>query len=156
MDELMEVQDGQIVSMDYILHVDGKQLDASNAGEPLQFLQGSGQIIRGLEKALYGMKIGESKDVVVAPEEGYGLVEDSAFVDVPRSQVPPQIPLRAGMELPVRAPDGSVVTARVESINATRVRLNLNHPLAGKELHFAVKIADLRLATDEEKGPAQE
>jgi len=144
------VQDGQVVSMQYSLTVDGKVLDASAEGEPLQFIQGEGMIIPGLEDALYGMAIGERKQVLVAPQDGYGEFDPDAFVDVPRNQFPAQIPLEPGVELEVRNAEGEPMAARIDKVEAASVRLDFNHPLAGKELHFDITIVSMRDATPEE------
>ncbi len=150
MAELKKVDDGQVVSMHYTLHVNGQVLDSSEGGGPLQFIQGMGHIIPGLENELYEMKIGDSKKVVVAAKDGYGEVNSEAFMDVPRDSFPTDVPLEIGTELELRDQSDQPVYAHIETISADNIRLNMNHPLAGKELHFDVKIADLRPATDEE------
>ena len=94
MTDELKVDDGQVVSMHYTLHVDGQVVDSSEGKEPLQFIQGMGHIIRGLEHQLYDMKVGEKKDVVVAPKDGYGETDPEAFMDVPRDLFPPNIPLK--------------------------------------------------------------
>ena len=150
MTEQKKVDDGQVVSVHYTLHVNGQVLDSSEGGEPLQFIQGMGHIIPGLEHELYEMKIGDSKKVVVAAKDGYGEIDTEAFMDVPRDSFPTDVPAEIGIELELRDQSDHPVYARIETISADNVRLNMNHPLAGKELHFDVKIADLRPATDEE------
>ena len=150
MNEALKVQDGHVVSMDYTLHVDGEVLDTSSGHEPLEFLQGAGNIIPGLEQELYGMTIGESKKVIVQPEDGYGTLDSEAFVDVPKEQFPPTIPLETGIEIQVTNQDGQPMSARIDSVSDDSVRLDFNHPLAGKELHFDVKVVALRNPTDEE------
>lgn len=151
MSELSKVQDGQVVSMDYTLHVDGEMMDTSVGHQPLEFLQGAGNIIPGLEQELYGMGIGESKKVVVQPEDGYGIVDPEAFVEVAREQFPANIPLEAGVELQVTDEQtGHPLRARITKVNDASVWLDFNHPLAGKELHFDVKVVGLRDATGEE------
>ncbi len=146
----VKVQDGQVVSMEYTLHVDGELVDSSEGQEPLEFLQGEGNIIPGLEDELYGMGIGESKEVVVAAEDGYGLLDPDAFIDVPKSQFPAEIPLEAGVELQVQDENGNPMMARIDRVDNENVKLDFNHPLAGKELHFKVKVVGLRDATEEE------
>lgn len=146
----LTVQDGQVVSMEYSLHVDGETIDSSQGREPLEFLQGAGNIIPGLEDELYGMEIGETKNVIVAAEDGYGELDPDAFIDVPREQFPPEIPLEVGVQLQLQDGNGQVMMARIDTVEADRVRLDFNHPLAGKELIFDVKIVGLRDATDEE------
>ncbi len=144
------VQDGVVVSMEYTLHVDGELLDSSEGHGPLQFLAGYGNIIPGLEKEMMGMKVGESKDVVVAPADGYGEYDDEAYLDVPRAQFPRDMPVEEGVELTVRDDSGQGRYARIESVEGEMVRLNFNHPLAGDELHFNVKVVGLREPTEEE------
>jgi FKBP-type peptidyl-prolyl cis-trans isomerase SlyD len=150
MTEELHVQDGQVVSLVYTLQVDGEVIDSSEENEPLQFIQGEGHIIPGLEGALYEMGIGESKNLVIAPEDGYGEFNEEAFIEVPKDQFPPSVPLELGTELQVRNPEGDVLEARIDKIEEDNVRLDFNHPLAGKELHFDVKVIALRQATEEE------
>jgi len=144
------VQDGLVVSMDYKLTVDGEVLDSSDDAGPLQFLAGYGNIVPGLESEMIGMKVGESKDVVVKPEDGYGEFDDEAFMDVPRNEFPEDMEIEEGVELNVTDEDGQNQYARVENITKETVRLDFNHPLAGAELHFSVKVVALRDPTEEE------
>jgi FKBP-type peptidyl-prolyl cis-trans isomerase SlyD len=144
------VQDGLVVSMDYKLTVDGQVLDSSEEAGPLQFLAGYGNIVPGLEREMIGMKIGESRDVVVQPEDGYGEFDAEAFMDVPRNEFPADMEIEEGVELNVTDEDGQPQYARIESLTAESVRLDFNHPLAGAELHFNVKVVALRDPTEEE------
>ena len=144
------VEDGVVVSMEYTLHVDGELLDSSDGQGPLQFLAGYGNIIPGLEEEMRGMKIGDSKDVVVEPKNGYGEFDDEAFMKVPRTDFPKDMPMEVDTELTVRDEEGNSRYARVDSIEDENVTLNFNHPLAGDELHFHVKVVALRDPTEEE------
>jgi FKBP-type peptidyl-prolyl cis-trans isomerase SlyD len=144
------VQDGQVVAMEYTLRVDGEVLDSSEGQEPLEFLAGHDNIISGLEREMIGMKIGESKDVVVAPANGYGEFDEEAFMDVPRADFPQDMPMEEGLELNVSDEEGQQRYARIDNIEKDTVRLNFNHPLAGAELHFNVKVVSLREPTEEE------
>ena len=144
------VQDGVVVSMEYTLHVDGKLLDSSEGQGPLQFLTGYGNIIAGLENEMMGMKIGESKDVVVQPADGYGEFDEDAFMEVAKKDFPKDMSLEVGAELSVRDNADNARTAFVDSIEGDTVTLNFNHPLAGDELHFHVKVVALREPNDEE------
>ncbi|HSQ26575.1 MAG TPA: peptidylprolyl isomerase [Anaerolineales bacterium] len=150
MSEELTVQNGQIVTMDYTLWVDDDVVDSSEGADAIEFLQGAGNIIPGLESQLYGMEIGESKDVVVAWQDGYGEVDEDAFAEVPRNQFPSNIPMEPGIELQVQDQSGHVTNARIDQVEEEVVRLDFNHPLAGKELRFAVKITGIRQATEEE------
>jgi len=144
------VQDGLVVSMDYKLTVDGEVLDSSDKEGPLQFLAGYGNIIPGLEREMMGMKIGDSKDVVVQPADGYGEFDDEAFMDVPRTEFPDDMKFEEGMELHITDDEDQHQTAFVSGFDDTTVHLDFNHPLAGAELHFSVKVVALREPTDEE------
>lgn len=144
------VTDGQVVSMEYTLRVDGKVVDTSEGSEPLEYLHGAANIIPGLEREMDGMAVGESKTVVILPSDGYGEMDEEAFIEVPRSEFPEDMPLKPGLEMELAGPEGQPMYARVESIEGETVVLNMNHPLAGKELHFDVKVTNLRDATDEE------
>jgi FKBP-type peptidyl-prolyl cis-trans isomerase SlyD len=146
----MKVQNGQVVSMEYTLTVDGKIVDTSAGGEPLEYLHGSGNIIAGLEREMEGMSIGESKSVVVAPADGYGEVDEEAFVEAPRDKFPKDMPIKKGIEMELTGPEGQPMYARIERLEGENVVLNLNHPLAGEELHFDVKVVGMREATAEE------
>ena len=144
------VQKDVVVSMEYTLHVDGEEIDSSKGQDPLQFLAGHGNIISGLESQMIGMKVGESKDVVVQPADGYGEYDDEAYMDVPRGEFPQDMQVEEGLELSVRDDQGQSRYARIDSIDGDTVTLNFNHPLAGDELHFNVRVVELREPTHEE------
>ena len=144
------VQVGLVVSMEYSLRVDGEVLDSSDGAGPLQFLAGYDNIVPGLERAMIGMKVGESKDVVVSPEDGYGEFDDEGYMDMPRSEFPDDMELEPGIGLNLTDEEGNVQPAYIESFDNETVHLDLNHPLAGAELHFNVKVVDLREPSAEE------
>ncbi|HJS20424.1 MAG TPA: peptidylprolyl isomerase [Anaerolineales bacterium] len=144
------VQNDVVVSMEYTLHVDGEKFDSSEGQDPLQFLTGHGNIISGLEREILGMKVGESRDVTIPPAEAYGEFDEEAFMDVPRGEFPKDMPLEEGLELTVKDDSGQSRYARVDAIEGDKVTLNFNHPLAGDELHFNVKVVGLREPTAEE------
>lgn len=145
-----EVTNDVVVSIDYTLTVDGQVVDTTEGDEPLQFLQGHQNIIPGLERELLGMRIGDNKRVVVPPGDAYGDVDPENLIDIPRDEFPEEIPLEPGTELEVKNADGEVLSATIASIGPDSVRLDFNHPLAGKELTFDVTVTDLRSATEEE------
>jgi hypothetical protein len=96
------VQKNVVVSMEYTLHVDNEEVDSSKGQDPLQFLVGHGNIISGFEREMMGMKVGESKDVVIEPADAYGEFDEDAFMEVPRDAFPQDIPVEEGSELTVR------------------------------------------------------
>jgi FKBP-type peptidyl-prolyl cis-trans isomerase SlyD len=150
--ENMTVDDNLVVTLDYQLKLeDGEEIDRSDSGDPFQFLQGHGQIIPGLEKELYGMQVGEEKQVTVAPADGYGEIDPSNRDSVPRNIFPADMELEKGQQLQLRDQNsGQIYQATVTEIKDEDVDLDFNHPLAGETLIFQVKIADLRSATSEE------
>jgi FKBP-type peptidyl-prolyl cis-trans isomerase SlyD len=145
-----QVDKDTVVSLDYTLRVDGVVVDSSEKSEPIQFIQGHGHIIPGLENQLYGMQIGEQKQVSVSASDGYGEVDKSAFADVPRDEFPPDIPLKTGIGLQLRDQDGNVMEGYISEVGEKSVRLDFNHPLAGKDLDFSIEVVGLRNATAEE------
>ena len=151
MSKPLKVEEGQVVAMEYTLKVDGEVADTSEGREPLEYVHGAGNIIPGLEQELLGMEIGESKKVVVAAADAYGEEDEKAFMDVPRDQFPKEIPMEVGTELQVQNQAGQPMYARIVQVKDTSVRLDFNHPLAGKELHFSVKVVGVRDATQEEQ-----
>lgn len=145
-----QVADGVVVTLEYTLRVDNEVVDSSEGHEPIQFVQGQGEVIQGLERALYGLTVGDSKQVVVPPEEGYGEYDPDAVGSLPRSDFPQDIPLEEGVTLNIRDEEGHSVDATIDRVESDAVWLNFNHPLAGEELHFDVKVVGVRPATEEE------
>ncbi|HSL28661.1 MAG TPA: peptidylprolyl isomerase [Anaerolineales bacterium] len=144
------VQNNVVVTMEYTLHVDNEEIDSSKGQDPLQFLVGHGNIISGLEREMIGMKVGESKEVTIAPADAYGEFDEQAFMEVPRTAFPTEIQVEEGAELTVRDDSGQSRYARIDAVEGDNVTLNFNHPLAGDELHFNVKVVGLREPTEEE------
>jgi FKBP-type peptidyl-prolyl cis-trans isomerase SlyD len=148
----MKIAKGNVVGIDYSLHLgDGQVVDASDPGEPLTYLHGEGQIVPGLESALDGLDVGESKKVVVQPAEGYGELDPEGIQEVPRGAFPPGFEPQVGMELTAEGPDGDPVPFTIRAVKPDALTIDLNHPLAGKTLHFDVTVREVRPATDEEK-----
>ncbi|MBN2048489.1 MAG: peptidylprolyl isomerase [Anaerolineaceae bacterium] len=137
-----------VVSIDYVLTVDGEIADSSAGREPLPYLHGHDNLIKGLEVELEGMKVGEQKQVVVAPKDGYGEIDPEAFADMERAKFPEGFDLQIGRMIRLNAGDGRVMTAAIAEVNDETVKLDFNHPLAGKSLNFDVTISDIREATD--------
>lgn len=134
------IEAGSKVSLEYTLRdADGKVLDSNKGRDPLTYVQGEQQIVPGLEKALTGMHPGEEKKVVVAPADGYGDVDPTAVAEVPKEMIPADA-LQVGTELVARNRDGATRLVRIKEIKDETVIIDLNHPLAGKTLHFDVRV----------------
>lgn len=143
----LTVSDGKNISMEYSLSLEDKKVLDTNVGaDPLQFTQGSHQIIPGLESALEGMKVGESKQVTVDPEQGYGKINPQAVQEVPIDQIPPDA-RKVGVRLQGKDGQGRMVHPLVTEVKEQVVMLDFNHPLAGKKLFFDVKILDIQAAS---------
>lgn len=145
-EEEMTVAVGREVSIEYTLTLEDKSVVDSNVGaEPLIFTQGAHHIIPGLENGLEGMKTGEVRQVTVKPEEGYGVIDREAFVEVNKEELPAE-GLTVGAHIQGEDANGQVLHAQVKEIKDKTVILDFNHPLAGKTLYFDVKIVGIQEA----------
>ncbi|MFQ3535944.1 MAG: peptidylprolyl isomerase [Aggregatilineales bacterium] len=145
------VQDNVVVALAYTLKLEnGEVVDAADAEDPLEYLHGANNIIPGLERALTGMRVGESKQVQVAPADGYGDYDPEDIEVVPRHQFPSDAPLAVGMAVTLADDDDNYVDAVISALSTESVTLDYNHPLAGKTLFFDVEVLNIREATPEE------
>jgi FKBP-type peptidyl-prolyl cis-trans isomerase SlyD len=150
-DKEQTVTDDMVVSMAYTLKVNGKEMDSAGEDEPLLFLQGHKNIIPGLESELYGMGVGDSKDVTVAPADAYGEANPDKRESLPRDVLPADYDPMVGDPLQLRDTEsGQVFEVFITELADDKVYVDFNHPLAGETLDFLVKIVDLRPASAEE------
>ena len=141
----------KVVTFDYTLkNAAGEVLDTSDGGDPLAYIHGAHQIVPGLERALEGLDVGAEKDVVVPPEDGYGLPDPGGVFTVPRASFPPDLTLEVGDSFMGENEDGAAVPVRVVELRDDVVVVDANHPLTGVTLHFHVVIREVRDATLEE------
>lgn len=147
----MKIANGTVVALDYRLHLgDDVTVDSSQPDDPVYFIQGLGEIVPGLEKALEGLEAGNSKVVVVTPEEGYGDFDPKRVQEVPHRVFGGELP-EAGSQYTARGPEGQVIPFLVKEVRAETAIVDLNHPLAGRTLHFEVTVREVREATSDEK-----
>jgi len=146
----LRINDEMVVIIDYVLRSKtGREIERSE--KPVAFIQGYGQVVHGLEAALYGLQAGDQTDVVVSPADGYGEYDEEDVQQVPRKVLPESVELTLGKALRMRDREtGDTYSAHVVGTNEEYVTLDYNHPLAGQELHFSVEIVDVRPATEEE------
>ena len=146
------VADDMVVQLDYTLTLaNGEIYDSSDETGPLEYIQGQGHIISGLEEALYGMAVGDEKDVVVTPDLGYGEYDPEAVQTLPLDVFPPDMELEPGMAIDLYDEDtDEEVEAYVAEVDEDSVVVDFNHPLAGETLNFHVKVVGVRPATDSE------
>lgn len=146
----MQIVTNSVVYMHYTLTDDaGKVIDSSSGGEPLAYLHGGGNIVKGLEKALEGKQAGDKLTVKVSPEEGYGVREESAIQKVPRRALRGVKDLKPGMRFTAQGAHGPIEVT-VTAIQGDMVTVDGNHALAGVTLNFDVEITKVREATAEE------
>jgi FKBP-type peptidyl-prolyl cis-trans isomerase SlyD len=141
------------VTIAYELRDEGGALLDSSAepgGEPMQYVHGYGMLVPGLEAALAGLVRGDEREVVLPAESAYGEYDESLVLELSRSDLPPRMDVHVGDELVAESPDGDELSVTVLSIDGDRLRVDANHPLAGKTLRYRVKVDELRAATQEE------
>ena len=136
------VENGSAVKFEYVMKDDAGEVLISTQGKPFTYVHGQGQILPGLEKAMEGMRAGETKQVTVPPEDGFGAVDPAAEVEVPKEQIPPDA-LTVGAQLLATTGTGATVPVKVKEIREATVVLDLNHPLAGKTLRFDVEVTEV-------------
>jgi FKBP-type peptidyl-prolyl cis-trans isomerase SlyD len=147
----MKAVKDSVVSLEYRLHLgDGEVVDEGGADDPLVYLHGHEEIPPGLEKALEGKGVGEQVKVVVTPEEGYGKYDPEGVEEVPREDFPPELPVEEGEVLTGTDEEGNDIEFLIKEVKGKTVVIDYNHPLAGKTLHFDVKVLEVRAATPEE------
>lgn len=147
----MTVKKDKVVEMHYTLKNEaGGVIDSTKEQEPMPFLQGHGNIVPGLEKAIEGMKVGESCEVKVEPKEAYGEHHPEGIQEIPMAALQGIDNLTIGMELQSQDEQGNPFIVCVKEINKDTVIVDANHPLAGQTLHFNISIESVREASKEE------
>lgn len=138
-------QQGDTVTVHYTGKLDnGEVFDSSRGREPLEFEVGGGQVIAGFDQAVEGLEVGESREVRIEPEDGYGQPREDLVVDVDRSQFPPDSDPEIGQQVQVQVAPGQNRVATIAGIADDSVKLDLNHPLAGKALSFDVELVEIK------------
>lgn len=151
----MKIGQNKVVAVHYVLTVDGRQIDASREDAPLDYIHGTHMMIAGFEKGLEGAEEGASVEFDVAPSEGYGEFNPKHCFDIPKSSFEVNGVLREdllvpGTVVPMHNSSGNVIQGTVKAVGADTVTMDFNHPLAGKTLHFAVKVVSVRDASEKE------
>ncbi|WP_092347034.1 FKBP-type peptidyl-prolyl cis-trans isomerase [Desulfuromusa kysingii] len=132
---------------------DGTIFDASPEDSPLSFIIGRGEVIKGFETAVLGMFQGETKTVVIAPEQAYGETNPALIEEICRADLPENLELIEGGQLEVTQADGSILLLMIDKVTDEAVTLNSNHPLAGKELTFVIEMLEVDTAPPKELPP---
>ncbi|QNL21796.1 peptidylprolyl isomerase [Hyphobacterium sp. CCMP332] len=123
---------------------DGTVFDSSENREPLSFKLGEGQMIKGFENAVMGMAIGDKTTVSLEPKEAYGERSEERILQVPKSDVPNDIPTEIGTQLSINQSNGQQIPAVITDADAESITLDANHPLAGKKLIFDIEMVEIK------------
>ena len=147
----MKAGKNAVISLHYALSVGGEPVESSREnGEPLWVLLGHGQLIPGLEAALEGHEAGESLQVEVAPADGYGERNEGQTQRVSKKYFQGAARLKPGMATVLTMKEGGQRVVTVQKVGMSTIDIDLNHPMAGKTLHFDVTLNEVREGTDEE------
>jgi len=138
------IENGKTVKFDYTLTVAGETVDTSQGKEPLEYVQGEGKIIRGLEAQMEGLKVGDKKAITVGPEDAYGVVDQRAIVEIPKEQLGNETTPQLGMMLQLTTAEGQPLAGTISEIKEATVIVDFNHPLAGKELLFDIEVVEVK------------
>lgn len=122
---------------------DGSVFDSSDGRDPLEFQLGSGQVIPGFDDGVTGMSVGEKKTIEIPCDQAYGPINPAMMQDVPRKDIPDHIPLDLGTQLQMQAPNGQAMMVTVAQVTDETVTLDANHPMAGKDLTFALELVEI-------------
>lgn len=147
------IQANSYATVAYTLRTpEGDVIDGSDVegGEPIQYVHGYGTLVPGLEAALEGMKAGDAKDIVIKAEDGFGERDEELVLTIARTEFPEPAAVALGDEFVAEFAEGEELAMRVVALEKNTVRVDANHPLAGVDLHYSVKVESVRDATPEE------
>lgn len=142
----MEAKNGSLVKVHYTGKINGEVFDSSEGKEPLMFKVGDHRVIKGFEDAVIGMKKGDKKTVKISKEEGYGVRDEKLVSEIPKNQLgdlSKKVDLKPGVSFQLKDQMGNVALATVAEVKDDSIVLDLNHPLAGKDLTFDIEVVEV-------------
>ena len=141
---MQKVENGKFVSVTYTGTLEnGEVFDTSEGRLPLEFQTGAGQLIEGFENAVMGMSINEKKEFTLEPEDAYGMRDEEQVHVFPRSELPESVEPKVGDTMTFSTPEGRQIPARLIKMDDENLTFDLNHPLAGESLTFAIEVVGL-------------
>jgi peptidylprolyl isomerase len=141
---MQKVDKGIFVSVAYTGTLEnGEVFDTSEGRRPLEFQTGSGQLIKGFEDAVMGLSLNEKKEFTLMPEDAYGMRDENQLQVFPRSDLPASVEPKVGDTMALSTPEGQQIPARLKKMDAENLTFDLNHPLAGESLTFAIEVVGL-------------
>ena len=136
-----KIKNGDKISVNYTGKLDtGDIFDTSEGRAPLEFTVGAGELIKGFDEAVVGMAAGEKKSIQIEAQDAYGERSEDRVINLPKDRVPEDMKLEVGMQVQLNDRNNNPVPALVSDITEDGVQLDVNHPLAGKTLHFDIEI----------------
>ncbi len=152
-----KVKKGDKVKIEYTGKLeDGKVFDTSEGRAPLEFEAGAGKVIPGFDKAVEGMELNEEKTFSIKSEEAYGPVRKELVQEFPRDKLPEKPEPEVGMMLALQGPDGRQIPAKITKVESDKVTIDINHPLAGKDLTFEIKVVGINEPSAEKEETKEE
>ncbi|MBE0448795.1 MAG: FKBP-type peptidyl-prolyl cis-trans isomerase [Actinobacteria bacterium] len=136
----MPIKNGSEVTFAYRLFSGDELIDETLPEQPMVYVQGEGHLIVGLEKAMGGLGKGSKKEIIVLPEDAYGMPVDDRIIRVPRANIPKEADVHKGSRVPAKTPEGEMCVGTVTEANDEFVTIDFNHELAGKTLRFEVEV----------------
>ena len=141
---MAQAKNGDTVKIHYTGKLeDGAVFDSSDGRDPLEFALGEGKVIPGFEEAVLGMNANDSKTMTIPSDNAYGPHREEMVVEVERDQFPPDVTPEVGQQLQMQRPDGQKMVVAVAEVSEATVTLDANHPLAGKDLTFDIKLVEI-------------
>ena len=141
---MSEVKKGDKVKVHYTGKLkDGSVFDSSVNREPLEFEVGAGMMIPGFDSAVHGMTVGDKKTAEISSAEAYGPVNDEMIIDVPKDNLPEDLKPEVGQQLSMQQPNGQAVPVMVKAVEEKSIKIDANHPLAGKDLIFEIELVEI-------------
>jgi len=142
---MSKAKSGDTVSVHYTGKLeDGTQFDSSAGKDPLEFSIGAGDVLPAFDSAVEGMTVGDSKSVKIEAAEAYGRRHEQLIQDVPREHLPDDMQPAVGMQLQAQGQDGQPIQLVVTEVKDETITVDGNHPLAGKDLDFDIKLVDIQ------------
>jgi peptidylprolyl isomerase len=141
---MQQVKNGDVVKVHYTGKlITGEQFDSRTNREPLEFTVGAGEMIKGFDDAMPGMRTGEKKTINISADDAYGAINDEAIIEFPKKNVAQDMPLEVGMQLELRDENSQPFSVTVTEIKEDVIILDANHSLAGKELVFDIELVEI-------------
>jgi len=140
---MSQAKNGDTVKVHFTGRLENGEVFSKPEDEPFECILGSGELIRGFEKGIVGMEVGQTKKITVPPEEAFGPRNEELMVDVKKTTLPENITPVIGQQLQIRRRSGDLLEVTVAGVDEDTVTLDVNHPLAGNTLLLEVKVVEI-------------